>query len=118
MPLGRSSSDAVVARFDELLQLVPDANRRISFGYPSATIGGNMFFSLFQNDAILRLPEAERERLGAGRTVETFSPMPGRPMTGFMVLPSDIFDTSAAEPWIEAAAEHARQMPTKQPKRR
>ena len=113
MPPGPSSSEEVVARFDELLQLMPDANRRMSFGYPSATIGGNMFFSLFRDDAILRLPEAERQRLAQGRGIETFSPIPGRPMTGFMVLPPDLFLAAAAESWVEAAADHARRMPPK-----
>jgi hypothetical protein len=98
------------ARFDELAEIVPDADRKLVFGSPSCLLGGNMFFGVHRTGPFVRLaPEAAEELLGEGGS--PFSPMEGRVMNGFYTLPDgDVTD------WVRRAFEHAKTLPPKKPK--
>ncbi len=112
------SPPRVVARFDELAEVVPDAVRKPMFGYPALFLGGNLFFSLYRASGILRLPTADRERYEAIRPVTLFEPMPGRAMREYVVLPDDLFESAEVEEWIARAAANARSLPPKRPRTR
>ena len=48
-----------------------------------------------------------------------FSPMPGRPMTGYIVLPDEVLDDdSALSGWIERSLDYVRSLPPKEPGRK
>ena len=48
-----------------------------------------------------------------------FEPMPGRPMRGFLSLPTDIVaDDDALAAWISRAQAHAATLPPKKPKKK
>ena len=71
---------------------------------------------LFGPDVFVRLPEADREALekvgGA-----PFEPMPGRPMTGFTLLPPSIIDDDEAiRAWVQRAIDYGATLPPKVPK--
>jgi TfoX/Sxy family transcriptional regulator of competence genes len=108
------SSPELVARFDELARFAGDVTRRPMFGYPSCVLNGHMFMSLFRESLVLRLGEADRAELLALPGAEQFEPMPGRPMTGFVLVPPDIVaDDDAAAEWIARARAHAASLPPK-----
>ena len=111
------SPPELVERFtqvtDRLMAGAQDVSRRKMFGYPACFAGGHLFTSLHQDRWIVRLDDAgiaELEALGG----TSFEPMPGRPMTGFLVLPLALRDDDARlEAWIGRALAHARSRPPK-----
>jgi TfoX/Sxy family transcriptional regulator of competence genes len=107
------ASAAAVARFDELAEFAGDVTRRQMFGYPSCVLNGHMFMSLFGDSLVLRLGEADRGALlDAGGA--QFEPMPGRPMTGYVMVPSAVVaDDAAVAEWIRRARAHAATLPPK-----
>jgi hypothetical protein len=110
------SPPALVARFDELTALVPDATRRPMFGYPSCVLRGHMFMSLFADRLILRLGDDDRRDFLARHKASVFEPMPGRPMKEYVVVPPTLVDTPAVEDWIARAHAYADSLPPKKPK--
>jgi len=77
---------ALVARFDSLVEVVPEADHKLVFGCPARLVGGHMFFGVHATGLFVRLPEpAARELFQAGGV--PFEPMPGRAMGGFFVCP-------------------------------
>jgi len=106
-------------RFREVLTDVPEAQQRQMFGYPAAFVNGNMFTSLHRDRWVVRLPEAERAELMAQPGASQFEPMPGRPMTGYVVLPAEVVaEPARARAWVERALAHALSLPPKEPRGR
>jgi TfoX/Sxy family transcriptional regulator of competence genes len=114
----QKSSPELVEQFEAAttrLLAEPGVERRQMFGYPACFVGGNMFTGLHQQRWVVRLAEADREALAAaGGTA--FEPMPGRPMTGFLVLPASLSAGDAIVPWLERALAFGRSLPAKTPK--
>lgn len=44
------SPQELIERFDSVAADFPEAQRRLTFGYPSLTVGGNMVTGLFAED--------------------------------------------------------------------
>jgi hypothetical protein len=106
------ASPELVDRFEQLVDVVPEASRKLVFGSPTCLVGGNMFFGVHATGLFVKLPpEAAQELLAEGGTA--FTPMPGRPMGGFYVLPEvdDLAD------WVRRSYEFALTLPAKKPKR-
>lgn len=75
-----------IALFLNLVPQDPRVQPRQMFGYPCAFVNGNMFCGMHGQKFIVRLPEARRAALTkAGWAV--FSPMPGRFMKEYLVIP-------------------------------
>lgn len=117
-PRWSKSPPDLVARFDAgtgpLLD-EPGVARRSMFGYPACFVDGHLFTSLFEDRWVVRLPDdglAELDALGG----VGFAPMPGRPMTGYRLLPPELAEPDAARPWLERALAHARGLPPKSPR--
>ena len=104
--------------FDDLLPPDDDVTRRPMFGNLAGFVNGNLFMSLFGPSLALRLdPEAREELLGEG--AEPFSPMPGRPMREYVVLPAAYReDLAGAAAWVARSLEFARTLPPKAAKKR
>jgi hypothetical protein len=101
---------ALVARFEELVDLVGDADRKLVFGCPSCLVGGNMFFGVHATGLFVKLPPTLGEDLLASGGAP-FEPMPGRAMGGFYVLPDgDVSD------WVRQSYDYAKTLPAKKPK--
>ena len=75
---------------------LPGATRRLTFGYPCLYVGGNMISGLFESRWHVKLGPEERRELEAIPGATPFEPMPGRPMTGFTLLPPSIVDDDEA----------------------
>jgi TfoX/Sxy family transcriptional regulator of competence genes len=111
------SPPELVARFQELADLVPGADRKQMFGYPSCVLDGHMFMGLFEDHLVLRLRPADLEAFLAEEGGEPFEPMPGRPMTGYVVVPATmVAQPEVVDRWVAKALACARELPPKKPK--
>jgi TfoX-like protein len=111
------SPPALIARFETVAGDFPEATRRITFGYPCLYVGGNMATGLFGDTWHVRLGKGDTEALLAQPGARPFEPMPGRPMTGFTLLPASIVDDdTAVRDWVGRAIAHVATMPVKTPK--
>ena len=99
-----------LARYEELLDLVDGADRKLVFGSPTCLVGGNMFFGVHSTGLFVKLPpELGQALLAEGGSL--FTPMPGRPMGGFYLLPEgDVSD------WVRQSYEFAKTLPAKKAK--
>jgi TfoX/Sxy family transcriptional regulator of competence genes len=112
-PSWEKSPPALVERFRELAELAPEATQRPMFGYPSCTLGGHMFMSLFQQNLVLRLSEDDRKTFLDTVGGSIFAPMAGRPMKEYVVVPESVTADDAVEDWVARAYAYARTLPPK-----
>ena len=111
------SPPALIARFDAVAADFPEATRRLTFGYPCLYVGGNMVTGLFGDAWHVRVGKDDTTTLLALPGARPFEPMPGRPMTGFTLLPGSIVDDDVAvHDWVGRAITHVSTMPVKTPK--
>jgi TfoX/Sxy family transcriptional regulator of competence genes len=110
----RPSPPRLVALFERAVPRAPDVERRQMFGYPAAFANGNLFAGLHQEDFILRLGAADRERAVAEFGVRAFEPMPGRRMREYVVLPASLLGRPRAlGAWLARALRYVRALPPK-----
>jgi TfoX/Sxy family transcriptional regulator of competence genes len=114
MPGFAKSPPELVARFHEVADALPGAERRQMFGYPALFVGGNLVSGLYEATWFVRLAEPARSELleldGAG-PVEI---MPGRAMAGYVALPSAVIaDDRAIRTWLDRAIAFGLTMPPK-----
>jgi TfoX/Sxy family transcriptional regulator of competence genes len=102
-----------------LSSVLPDDPRiqlRPMFGNQAVFVNGNMFAGLFGKQMFVRLPEAERLWLMEQEGATEFSPMPGKAMKEYIVIP----ETWRQEPdkvrdWIGQSLAWIGAMPEKSP---
>jgi hypothetical protein len=117
MPSFAKSPPELIERFDSVAADFPEATRRLTFGYPCLYVGGNMVSGLYESSWHVRLGPDDRRELEAIPGAVTFEPMPGRPMTGFTLLPPAVVDDDeAVRRWVRKAVTHGATMPPKVPK--
>jgi TfoX/Sxy family transcriptional regulator of competence genes len=114
MPKMPKPSEKTKEFFRSVVPDAPDVVVRPMFGNLAAFVNGNMFTGLFGDGLFVRLSEADRSKLeeaGGG----PFEPMPGRPMTGYTMLPGPWQrDAKHAGEWIDRSLGFARALPPKQ----
>lgn len=111
----KKSPEALVTRFEEVVSRKPGIERRPMFGYPCAFLNGHMLCGLYQDDFILRLPEAARTKFLKQAGTKLFEPMPGRPMKEYVLVPKALLGRDASfEPWLREAVDYVAAMPPKQ----
>jgi len=114
MPGFAKSPPELIERFDAIAADFPAATRRLTFGYPCLYVGGNMVSGLYESSWHVRLGADDRRELEAIPGAATFEPMPGRPMTGFTLLPPVIVDDDeAVRGWVGRAVAYGATMPPK-----
>jgi TfoX/Sxy family transcriptional regulator of competence genes len=114
MPSFEKSPAELVARFDAAAPRFPEAQRRKMFGYPALFVGGNLVTGLFADAWMIRLGEADLTELLAMPGATPFSPMAGRTMKGYGVLPPDVVaDDDALDGWLERAIAFGKTLPAK-----
>jgi hypothetical protein len=99
----------LVERFGSFMEThFPDVERRKMFGYPAGFVNGNLATGLFASSWFVRLPAEDSGEL------ETLTPMEGRPMRGyFIVPPADVADDEGLTLWVRQAIGHTRTLPPK-----
>ncbi len=118
MPDFRKSPPELIARFDELVPLAGDADRKLMFGYPVCVLRGNMFMGLHADSLFLRLGDADRAEFLSRYDASLFEPMPGRPMKEYVVVPPSVVQDDAIDEWVRRSRARAEQLPAKKPKKK
>jgi TfoX/Sxy family transcriptional regulator of competence genes len=96
-------SEEAKAAFTRIVPAGPTVALRPMFGNLAAFVNGNMFAGLFGEELFVRLPDDEsaKVREQGGRD---FAPMAGRPMKGYVTLPSSWrAKPASAKVWIATA---------------
>jgi TfoX/Sxy family transcriptional regulator of competence genes len=99
--------------FRSLIPDGPSVEVKPMFGNLGAFVNGNMFAGLFGPDVGVRLDQPGSGELAAIEGSGPFGPA-GRPMSGYLTLPSGWRATpELASDWVERALAHVRTMPPK-----
>ncbi len=91
----KKAPESLVLRFGQALPNDPAIERRSMFGYPCAFFHGHMFCGLFEDQFIVRLPDAERAAFLKQPGAKVFEPMPGRPMKEYVLIPPAVVEREA-----------------------
>lgn len=111
MPKFGKPPEVLVQTFENALKDFPMAQRRLTFGAPSAMIGGKMWAGLHNDKFILRLSEADVEAMPGAKP---FEPIPGRGMKGWVVVPPPILNSPRElNVWMTKSFEFAQTLPRK-----
>jgi hypothetical protein len=113
----KKSPAELVERFAAALPEHSAVVRKPMFGYPAAFANGNMVCGLFQDSVVVRLGQEGAASAIADGRAQQFAPMPGRTMTGFVLVPTaEANDVKALAAWLQQALEFTLTMPKKTPK--
>jgi len=105
-------SPELLAAFEEPVEVVPEARRKLVFGSPTCLVGGHMFFGVHATGLFVRgAVEAAAELCALGG--RPFEPLAGRPMGGFSTLPVGL---PGNEQWVRRSCDYARTVPTNKPR--
>jgi hypothetical protein len=114
MPTFEKSPPELIARLEEVAARHPAAHRRKMFGYPCLFIGGNLACGLFGDGWFVRLGQADVAEALALPGATEFSPMPGRPMKGWVLLPANVVaDDAQLDAWVSRSEAFAASLPAK-----
>lgn len=84
------------------------------FGNLAAFVNGNMFAGLFGDSLFVRLSERDRAEFLKINGTKLFSPVEGRSMKAYFVVPKSWMDQpSLVGPWVMKALESTEKMPAK-----
>jgi len=110
----RKSPAELVERFAIALPEHPAVVRKPMFGYPAAFANGNMVCGLFQDSVVVRLGKEGAASAVADGRAQQFTPMPGRTMTGYVLVPTvEANDTKALAAWLQQALDFTLTLPKK-----
>jgi TfoX/Sxy family transcriptional regulator of competence genes len=102
----KRSPPELIATFEKAKPADPAVQLRPMFGYPAFFLNGKMFAGTFQDKVVVKLGD---DRIPGAKTAKTFEPMPGRPMTGFVVVPDAVVKSPAKlRAWVDHAHAYAK----------
>ena len=114
----KKSPPDLVERFAAALPAHPVVVRKPMFGYPAAFVNGNMICGLFRDSVVVRLGKEGASKAVEAGEARQFAPMPGRAMTGYVLVPdADARDPRPLGAWLKRALEYTLTLPKKQPGR-
>lgn len=109
-------SAEAIERFRVALQDDPVVLTRPMFGNLAAFANGYMFAGLFGDDVFVRLDDPGQAAI-VDQGGSPFAPMPGRPMRGYVVLPTALtHDPIALAAAVDDSLAHTMALPPKPPK--
>ncbi|HEY8737357.1 MAG TPA: TfoX/Sxy family protein [Candidatus Dormibacteraeota bacterium] len=106
-------SEQAKAAFQKLVPPDPNVTTRPMFGNLAGFVNGNMFCRLLGEDLFVRVSDEDQAKVRkqGGRA---FEPMPGRAMTGYVVVPVGWQKKpDATRTWIVTALAWSRILPAK-----
>jgi TfoX/Sxy family transcriptional regulator of competence genes len=110
----KKSPAELVERFAAALPQHPALVRKPMFGYPAAFANGNMVCGLFQDSVVVRLGKEGAASAVADGRARQFTPMPGRTMTGYVLVPTvEANDTEGLAAWLQQALDFTLTLPKK-----
>ena len=88
------------------------------FGWPCCFVNGNLFFGLYKQSMIFRLPESDFREFLRDEGAMHFEPMPGRKNKGFVAATGEMLeDGTALAHWMARARSMPGACPTSLRKR-
>jgi hypothetical protein len=110
----KKAPDALKALMEKAMAGI-EAEKRTMFGFPCWFVSGNMFSGLFEDSVFVRLSPAQAEEArAAGRPFAPLTPMPGRPMKAYSVIPKEVHTASSRfRALLEEAAVYTVSLPPK-----
>ncbi|HLN51083.1 MAG TPA: TfoX/Sxy family protein [Thermoplasmata archaeon] len=113
------AASPTVKLFEELTPAEKAVEAKKLFGQPAAFVNGNLFLGVFGEKLFVRLSEADRTEARRLPGCVNFEPMPGRPMSEYMVLPKSVLEVrTQARSWVTRSLRYASGLPPKRPKGR
>ena len=110
----KKSPPDLIERFAAALPAHPDLVRKPMFGYPAAFANGNMICGLFRDSVVVRLGKEGAARAVTAGRAQQFAPMPGRNMTGYVLVPrADADDARTLAAWVQQALDFTLTLPKK-----
>ena len=107
------AGEPVRAAFLKLLPADPAVTTRPMFGNLSAFVNGNMFAGVFGDDLFVRVSDEDQAKIRK-QGGKPFEVMPGRAMTGYVMVPSGWQKKpDAARGWVQQALAWSRTLPSK-----
>lgn len=106
-------SEQAKAAFQKLVPPDPSVTTRPMFGNLAGFVNGNMFCGLFGEDLFVRVSDGDQAKVRklGGRA---FEPMPGRAMTGYVLVPAGWQKKpDATREWVVSALVWTRTLPAK-----
>src|SRR2546423_4838211 len=108
----KKSPAELIAAFEKAKPSDPGVQSRPMFGYPSVFLNGNHFAGTFQDKIVVRI--GADPAFVPGKTARPFEPMPGRAMTGYVVVPDAVAKSPARlRDWIGEAHDYVKTLPAK-----
>lgn len=114
----KKSSPDLIERFVAALPKHKDAQSKKMFGYPACFVNGNFFVGLHEENVVLRLPGALKDRFSELAGAHHFDPKnTGKGMKDWWVVPQvTARDAMRLGQFLEAAYTEVRRLPPKAPK--
>ncbi len=109
-------TDEDKARFRDAVPDDPRVAIKPMFGNLGAFVNGHMFMGLLGSDIAVKLAPVDAERLSAIDGAGPFGPT-GRPMGGYVSLPSSMAGSGDGRRWAALAMDHVGALPPKTGKR-
>lgn len=97
-------SDEAFSRVLDELRADPRVREGRAFGARTAQLGRKLFAALYRGDLAARVGAERAAELEAAGVGERFDPRGGRPMRGWIVVPSPV-DEAGHERWLAIADE-------------
>jgi hypothetical protein len=110
-------TEADQAYFRSIVPTGPGIEVKPMFGNLAAFLNGNMFLGLLGDAIGVKLDPADAAALLTIDGAAPFGP-PGRPMGGWVSLPTSWRGSAETDGWVSKALEHAARLPAKAPARR
>ena len=108
----KKSPPELIATFEKAKPADPAVQQRPMFGYPAFFLNGKMFAGTFQDKIVVKF--GDDLSIAGAKTAEGFEPMPGRPMTGFFIVPEGVVKSPAKlRAWVDHAHAYAKTLPAK-----
>lgn len=98
--------------FQSVLPVDPRVQTRPMFGSLAGFVNGNMFCGVAGSELFVRLSETDHQTLLATAGAHILEPMVGKPMSRYVVLPTDIAE-QAARDWLERGLTWTAALPAK-----
>jgi len=113
-PTWEKSSPELVSVFESLAPQERGIVYKKMFGYPACFVHGNLFVSLFKQDLLFRLSEADFANFLKLDGAVPFEPMPGRKSKCYAIWTDPLRrDPKVIARWIIRSLEFARSLPAK-----
>ena len=112
MPWKKANKELIILLEKTFAQYPCD--RRVMFGAPTFFVNNNMFAGVHEDTVIMRLSDADRQRISSQyKEVKPFTPM-GRPMKEYVALPENFVKNAAVfSEWLGRSSQFARSLPPK-----